>query len=58
MDTQPSLITLASTGSPPGEYLILISGVADANYTITTINGKLRIVRRQFYIPLVMRGPE
>jgi hypothetical protein len=55
IDTKPSLTTLAGSGSPLGDYPIFASGAADANYTITTANGTLRIVARLFYLPMVMR---
>jgi hypothetical protein len=55
IDDKPELTTLATSGSPPGEYPIFVSGAADANYTITTVNGTLRIARRLFYVPMVVR---
>jgi hypothetical protein len=55
IDDKPELMTPATIGSPPGDYDIRISGVEDANYTITTVDGTLRIVRRLFYVPMVVR---
>lgn len=43
LDTPPQLATTATTASPVGTYPITVSGAADANYTITHINGNLTV---------------
>jgi hypothetical protein len=43
LDTAVTLSTTASNGSPVGAYTITASGAADANYTITHVNGTLTI---------------
>jgi hypothetical protein len=55
LDRRPILTSLAALGSPPGEYPILITGAADANYDITLINGTMRVVRYQVYAPIVFQ---
>jgi hypothetical protein len=53
LDRQPILTSLAALGSPPGEYPIVVTGAADANYDITPVNGIMRIVRYQVYLPIL-----
>jgi subtilisin-like proprotein convertase family protein len=43
LDTQVSLSTTATVGSPVGSYPITASGAADANYAITFGNGTLTV---------------
>jgi hypothetical protein len=43
LDTPVILATAATTSSPPGTYPITASGAADANYTITHVNGTLTV---------------
>ncbi|NOY80789.1 MAG: cadherin repeat domain-containing protein, partial [Kiritimatiellaeota bacterium] len=43
LDTAPTLATTAVQDSPPGTYPIMLSGGADANYTLTRINGTLTV---------------
>jgi hypothetical protein len=55
LDRRPILTSLAALGSPPGQYPILITGAADANYDITLLNGIMRVVRYQVHAPIVFR---
>ncbi len=43
LDTPVTLSTTATSASAPGDYPIVASGAADANYTITFVNGTLHI---------------
>jgi hypothetical protein len=43
LDTPAVLSTVATTNSPAGVYPIVVSGAADANYTITFVNGTLTV---------------
>jgi hypothetical protein len=43
LDTPVTLSTAASASSPVGTYTITASGAADANYTITHVNGTLTV---------------
>jgi subtilisin-like proprotein convertase family protein len=43
LDTGVTLATTATSASPAGTYTITASGAADANYTITHVNGTLTI---------------
>lgn len=43
LDTPVSLSTTATAGSAAGTYPIVSSGAADANYTITFVNGALTV---------------
>jgi YVTN family beta-propeller protein len=45
LDTPVSLSTTATASSPVGSYAITAGGAADANYTITHVNGTLTITR-------------
>jgi hypothetical protein len=54
LDTQPSFVTLANDGSPPGDYQIYVNGAVDANYMISMNNGTLRIMKRLFFLPMVV----
>jgi alpha-tubulin suppressor-like RCC1 family protein len=54
LDTQPSFDTLANDGSPPGDYKIYVNGASDANYNISMHDGTLHIIKRRFFLPLVV----
>ncbi|OOQ57316.1 MBG domain-containing protein [Mucilaginibacter pedocola] len=41
--TQPALSTTAVTASPAGNYPVTVSGAASSNYTISYVNGTLRV---------------
>ncbi|HSH17368.1 MAG TPA: MBG domain-containing protein, partial [Verrucomicrobiae bacterium] len=43
LDSAVILSTAATSGSPVGNYAITASGAADANYTITHVNGSLAV---------------
>jgi uncharacterized delta-60 repeat protein len=43
LDIPPTLTTTATVDSPPGDYPIVVSGAADADYTITFVNGILQV---------------
>jgi len=43
LTTQPTVTTIATTGSPTGNYPITVSGAADANYTIAYAPGTLTV---------------
>ena len=45
LDTAVNLATSATSGSPVGSYAITASGAADANYTVTHVNGSLSVTR-------------
>jgi subtilisin-like proprotein convertase family protein len=45
LDTPVNLTTAASSASPVGNYAILASGTADANYNITHVNGSLSVTK-------------
>jgi uncharacterized repeat protein (TIGR03806 family) len=45
LDSPVSLSTVATAASPVGSYAITASGAADANYTITHVNGTLAVTR-------------
>jgi gliding motility-associated-like protein len=43
LTTQPALATLANTASAIGDYPITVNGAAALNYTITYVNGVLKV---------------
>ncbi len=43
LTTKPTITTTATNSSPPGAYLITVSGAADPNYTITYVNGTMTV---------------
>lgn len=45
--TAPTISTTATIASPPGAYVITVSGATAANYTITHTNGTLTVVPKQ-----------
>lgn len=45
LDTPVNLTTAASAASSVGSYSILASGAADANYTVTHVNGTLSVTK-------------
>ena len=47
LDTEVQLTPLATIDSPPGDYLILAGGAADANYEIIHGNGTLTITDKE-----------
>ena len=53
LDTPVSLSTTATAASPVGTYTITASGAADANYTITHVNGTLDITPASLTITAV-----
>lgn len=61
LDTPVSLSTTAPRGSLPGSYPIVFGGAADANYTITFVNGTLTtlpvasVPQLTVYLPVVTR---
>jgi hypothetical protein len=55
LDTAAKLSTTATKASPPGIYPIKVSGAADANYTITQVNGTLTIIKKTVYLPQIIR---
>lgn len=54
LDVAPSINTLATPASPPGNYPILLSGALDSDYAITLQSGQLTILARP--IPTIFRS--
>ncbi|HEY9002984.1 MAG TPA: MBG domain-containing protein [Mucilaginibacter sp.] len=50
LTTQAVATTVANTGSPIGTYPIIVSGAADANYTISYVNGTLTVGKASLLI--------
>jgi uncharacterized repeat protein (TIGR01451 family) len=54
LDTPATLSTTATATSPAGDYPIVVSGAADANYNISFVNGNLHVTAPTVGVDLLL----